>query len=352
MTILIIYTQIIKVKLGELFNMSTLNILLKEYEKKKFNAELNYESAKKSFYDSHPEIAILNEKINSTAIEISKAILNNNSKLAEKLKDDFETLKLEKSELLKNIDIPIEARAPIYECPICKDTGYINLDNKKTALCNCIKQKIFDIDFNKSNIGNLDKENFDTFDLSFYSDNVDVKKYNAKVSPRQNILNIKKIAENFINNFNNPEEKNLLFTGNTGLGKTFISNCIAKEMLSRNKTILYQTSPIMLDNIIDYRFGKSDLRGVYENIINVDLLIIDDLGAESLNGPKITELFNIINARLLNQYNSVKKTIISTNLNMNNLFDTYGERIFSRLASYYNICRFFGDDIRILKISK
>ena len=219
-------------------------------------------------------------------------------------------------------------------------------------LCNCIKQKIFDIDFNKSNIGNLEKENFDTFDLNLYSDNVDVKKYNAKISPRQNILNIKDIAMRFVENFDNPDEKNLLFLGNTGLGKTFLSNCIAKEILSNKRTVLYQTSPIMLDNIIDYRFGKSDLKEVYDNIINVDLLIIDDLGAESLNSFKVTELFNIINARLLSANNNVRKTIISTNLNMNNLFETYGERIFSRLASYYNICRFFGDDIRLLKLKK
>ena len=133
-------------------------------------------------------------------------------------------------------------------------------------------------------------------------------------------------------------------------GKTFLSNCIAKELLSKNKTVLYQTSPIMLDTIIDYRFGKSDLKEVYDNIINVNLLIIDDLGTETLNSIKMTELFNIINSRLLNQNNSTKKTIISTNLNMNNLFDTYGERIFSRIASYYNVCRFFGNDIRLNKL--
>lgn len=103
----------------------------------------------------------------------------------------------------------------------------------------------------------------------------------------------------------------------------------------------------MLDAIIDYRFGKSDLKEIYDNIINVDLLVIDDLGAESQNSVKISELFNIINARLLNQSHQVKKTIISTNLNMNNIFDTYGERIFSRIAAYYNVCRFFGDDIRL-----
>ena len=103
----------------------------------------------------------------------------------------------------------------------------------------------------------------------------------------------------------------------------------------------------MLDNIIDYKFGKSDFNEIYNNIINVDLLIIDDLGAEALNSFKLSELFNIINTRLLFQNNHITKTIISTNLNMNNLLDTYNERIFSRLASYYNVCRFFGDDIRL-----
>jgi len=211
---------------------------------------------------------------------------------------------------------------------------------------------MFDIDFNKSNIGNLEKENFNNFNSDLYSDEVSEEKYRAKISPKQNILNIKEIAMNFVNDFDNPEEKNLLFTGNTGLGKTFLSNCIAKEILSQGKTVLYETAPIMLDNIIDYRFGKSDFTEVYNNIINVDLLIIDDLGAEALNSFKLSELFNIINSRLLFQNNHVTKTIISTNLNMNNLLDTYSERIFSRLASYYNVCRFFGDDIRLAKLMK
>lgn len=211
---------------------------------------------------------------------------------------------------------------------------------------------MFDMEFNKSNIGNLEKENFDNFSLDLYSDDIDEQKYKAKISPRQNIQNIKEITLKFIKDFDNADEKNLLFTGNTGLGKTFLSNCIAKEMLSLGKTVLYQTAPIMLDNIIDYRFGNSDFNNVYNNIINADLLIIDDLGAESLNSFKLSELFNIINARLLFQGNHITKTIISTNLNMNNLLDTYSERIFSRLASYYNVCRFFGDDIRINRLIK
>ena len=130
-------------------------------------------------------------------------------------------------------------------------------------------------------------------------------------------------------------------------GKTFMSNCIANELLKNGKTVLYQTAPVMLDSIIDYRFGKNNEFN-YNDLLNVDLLIIDDLGTENLNNIKLSELFNILNTRLLNQNHHITKTIISTNLSLNNLFKTYDERIFSRLVGYYNICRFFGEDLRYL----
>lgn len=199
----------------------TLNTLLKEYEKKKFNAELAFENARNNFYSLHPDIAKINSELNKTALDISKAILNKDEIKVRDLKKYFNDLKFKKEKLLENVHIPIEAKEPIYECTICKDTGYVTDSNNKTELCNCIKQRIFDIDFNKSNIGNLEKENFEKFDLSLYSNEINEKKYNAKISPRQNILNIKSIAEKFVNNFENPDEKNLLFLGNTGLRKNF-----------------------------------------------------------------------------------------------------------------------------------
>jgi len=127
-------------------------------------------------------------------------------------------------------------------------------------------------------------------------------------------------------------------------GKTFLSNCIANEVLNLSKTVLYQTAPIMLDTIIDYRFNKNN-GDVYKDVLNVDLLIIDDLGTENQHSFKFTELFNIINSRIVTN----KKTVISTNLNINELFKNYDERIVSRLAGNYNICKFFGDDIRLKK---
>jgi len=335
-------------KLGGFMNQSTLKILLKEYESKKLKAELEAEKRKKDLYSSNEKLQKIDEKLNNFAFNQIKSILGNSSS-SEAFNKEINNLKKEKEKIIEALELPADFLQPNYECKICNDTGYIT-QNYQTALCNCIKQKIFDIEYNKSNIGNLAKENFQNFNLERFSNEKNPDKYKSKLSPRENIVNIKKICETFIDNFDDENEKNLLFTGNTGLGKTFLSNCIANELLKQGKTVLYQTSSVMLDTVIDYRFGKSSVTNdILDNILNVDLLIIDDLGTETMNSMKFTELFNIINTRLLNQNSHITKTIISTNLTLQNLFSTYDERIVSRFVGYYNICRFFGDDLRFKK---
>ena len=327
-------------------NNQDLKQLLKEYEQKREFAKQKCEKEVEELYLKNPKLSNIVDNINKTSINLSKSILLNNSEETFSLQKQLEELKKEKNNLLKDLNINNSFFEPEYECKKCNDTGYLVHNN--SVMCACLKQKLIDLQYNKSNIYNLEKDSFDTFNDDLLSDKVDENKYNSKISPRENINNIKKLAFDFINKFDDPNENNLLFTGNTGLGKTFLSNCIANEILKQGKTVLYQTAPIMLDEIIDYRFGKKD-SFIYDNILNADLLIIDDLGTENLNGLKFTELFNVINTRLLNQNNHITKTIISTNLSLNNLFQNYDERIFSRLAGYYNICRFYGDDIRINK---
>lgn len=329
---------------------STLKLLLKEWEQKKIRAEIDLEQRKKDLYLKIPELQKIDDEINKSALQTMKLLLNKNSnELLNNLNNKINSLKLEKSKILEQNNIPVNFFKPNYECLVCNDTGYI-FENNKSHLCNCIQQKIFDIEFNKSNICNISKENFSTFNLDVYSDEINPEKYKEKFSPRENILKIKQITDNFINNFDDPNEKNLLFTGNTGLGKTFLSNCIASELLKQGKTVLYQTSSNMLDAIINYKFDKPNSScDIYDNILNVDLLIIDDLGTECMNSMKFTELFNIINSRLLNQHNHITKTLISTNLTLKDLHENYDGRIFSRLIGHYNICKFFGDDIRFLK---
>lgn len=130
-----------------------------------------------------------------------------------------------------------------------------------------------------------------------------------------------------------------------------MSNCIAQELLKKGKTVLYQTAPVLLESVIDYKMNKqknlSD--NIYDSILTADLLIIDDLGTETVNTMKISELFTILNTRILNFNNRITKTIISTNLSIKDIFNIYEERIGSRIAGYYDIYYFFGDDLRFKK---
>lgn len=127
-----------------------------------------------------------------------------------------------------------------------------------------------------------------------------------------------------------------------------MSNCIARELLKKGKTVLYQTAPVLLDTVIDYKLNKQKnyKEDILKSVLETDLLIIDDLGTESLNSMKLSELFNIINTRILNLNQKITKTIISTNLNIKDIFNIYEERIGSRIAGYYDIYCFFGDDLR------
>jgi DNA replication protein DnaC len=329
-------------------NNTNLRTILNDYEKKRIYEINALEARKNELYIQIPRLKQIDSELSSASISVTKNILKyNNPSLINDLKKTIKNLQEEKKSLLNSIGKDESYLKIHYDCELCKDTGYIT-ENYRTIKCNCLKQKIFDLEYNKTNIYNLSDQNFSNFKSTFYSDAVDKEKYKSDISPRENIEIIKKICNNFIDNFNDKNEKNLLFTGNTGLGKTFLSSCIANELLKRGKTVLYQTAPVMFDTIIDYRFGKNS-SNIYNNLLDVDLLIIDDLGTECMNNMKFTEFFNIINTRLLNNNNKCTKTIISTNLNLQNLFNSYDERIVSRFVGYYNICRFFGDDIRFIK---
>ena len=324
-----------------------LSKLLLEYDQKKRRAELDLEKRKEQLYVSFPRLQEIETELNNFAINTAKNILKGSSSSLDDLNKKVLELRTEKEKILKQNKISI--LEPTYECYICKDTGYIQQEQYSSSICSCLKQKLLDISYNKSNISNLRKENFDTFRPEIFSDTIEIEKYNMNISPRQNMISIKEKCLDFVENFDNPETHNLLFTGNTGLGKTFMSNCIANELIKRGKNVLYQTAPVLIETVIDNKMSKyksSCQDDFYKNVLEADLLIIDDLGTECLNSMKLSELFTILNTRLLNLNNKVTKTIISTNLNINNIFRSYEERIGSRIAGFYDIYYFFGDDLR------
>lgn len=235
---------------------SLLKELLTEYERKRNSAIKLAEQKKEELYLANPRLDEIDNSLSKFSIFLAKLKLSSNSKKEiDKVNKEISKLKEEKNSILSLLNVDSSYFLPKYECTTCEDTGYIT-KNYSTTMCNCLKQKLFDIEYNTLNTYNIQNQTFDNFSDDIYSNKIDKEKYNMDISPKENIKLIKKIIINFINNFDNVKEKNLLFTGNSGLGKTFLSNCIANELLKKGKTVLYQTAPIMLDSIIDYKLRK------------------------------------------------------------------------------------------------
>ena len=329
------------------------NILV-EYEQKRRMAEVDLENRKKQLYQKRPRLQEIENEINKISINKAKSILMNeiNTIKNNEIESELNKLKKEKEKILEKEKITVDFFMPKYECNKCKDTGFINYENKKTQMCTCLKQKLINIAYNKSNLSNLQKENFENFNENIFSNEVNEKKYKMGISPRENIKKIKEASINFVKNFEDINTKNLFFTGNTGLGKTYMTNCIANELIKQGKTVLYQTAPVLLETIIDNKFTKyktTDTNDFYNQVLTADLLIIDDLGTEYQNSIKLSELFTILNTRALNLNNKLTRTIISTNLSIEKIFEVYEERIGSRIAGFYDIYYFFGEDLRLCK---
>lgn len=196
-----------------------LNSLLREYEQKKVNAELDLDRRKRHLYSLIPRLEEIDSELNMFAINTAKNILNNlsNSYTINDLKQRISDLKKEKETILLKNNYDLDYFKPFYECKICNDTGFLLDNNFKSTMCNCLKQKLLNIAFNNSNVYNVEKENFDNFNELAFSDEVDLSKYKFNISPRKNILNIKNKCIEFIENFNCINNKNLLFVGSTGL---------------------------------------------------------------------------------------------------------------------------------------
>lgn len=319
----------------------------RDYNLKRQRAQSDAKTYKKNIYDENPRLAEIEEEINMISVKSAKARIFSDelSRQVEQEKLELQIYKLNKEydRILEKIGISRKDFEPKYECSKCKDTGYV--ENK---MCNCFNQELINESFKQSNLNKIKDENFSTFDFGYYSTIGDKEKYGIDKSPFENIDAIKNLSLKFAHSLDDPSQKNLLFTGSTGLGKTFLANCVAAETIKQGKSVIYQTAPILLDKMVDYKFKfnkTDDEREEYDKIFNVDLLIIDDLGTEATNSAKFSELFNILNTRLLKN----KKILISTNLKPQEIKKEYEERIFSRFVGDFIVCRFVGDDIRLIK---
>ncbi|MCT4565602.1 MAG: ATP-binding protein [Maledivibacter sp.] len=323
-------------------NGSFIKDILLKYEKRRDDAEKELQYRKAEVYNIVPRLKDLDDEISKIGIKLSRTILQNPSDYeveVEKIKRYTEKLKQEKAILLTENNIPLNFLEINYSCKLCKDTGFVSNGKK----CKCFKQKLIDKAYAMSNLSNsLNNENFQTFDINIFSN----KKFEDEdLTPRENMLNILSVSEGFVNNFGKNNGENLLFYGTTGLGKTFLCNCIAKALLDKGKIVVYQTAFKILEIIEEYKFNKNktpELRMSYDLLFDCDLLIIDDLGTELTNTFTNIEIFNIINNRIIQN----KKTIVSTNLGPIDIANTYSHRVSSRIFGRFEMLEFYGPDLR------
>jgi len=225
-----------------------------------------------------------------------------------------------------------------YMCPDCHDTGYI-----RTDMCDCLL-KLYRQEQRESlsNLFKLGDETFDNFDLSYY-DNTPAP--DTGISPRRSMEIIYETCVEYARKFGK-KSMNLFFNGAPGLGKTFLSACIARVVAENGHSVVYDMASSIFAKFEDAKFLRTDdpeeMRAEVKRCLECDMLIIDDLGTEMTTAFTVSALYEIINTRLV----TGRKTIVSSNLTLHELRRRYSEQIMSRLEGEYQVLTFRGDDIR------
>lgn len=316
--------------------------ILKEYEDRRAAEKLARENRQKEVYERLPEVKTIDDEIESFSLSAMGAYLKcgkDPHKALSRLRQRMDELKERREALLLGAGYPTDYMETRYACPLCKDTGYVQYEK-----CRCLKQELINRAYHQSGLERiLERENMACFDLSLFEDR---PVPSETLTPRQNMQQILKRVQGFLGSFSENPGQNLLFSGPTGTGKTFLCNCVAKELLDQGYTVLYVTAYDLCALLEKERFQdrvrSPRLSFTSETVESCDLLILDDLGTEFRNTLSVTELFHCVNQRLLAR----RSTLISTNLTFADLGAAYGDRFSSRIFGSYTFCRFIGPDLR------
>ena len=279
---------------------------------------------------THPELARLEKELIALSQKKMQATLHSPQTLPS-LNQEYTILKEKQKTYLEAIGLSENAFEPVFHCDLCQDTG-----NSNNGICTCVKKRA-----NEKMLKQLcdqfpiDDFSFNTFSFEYYGGDEQKK--------IKDIFNAcKHYAETF-----SKKSKSLYLLGNTGLGKTHLTFAMAKEIVKKGYSVIYCTAQTMISALEKEHFGNA-VEPLQEYYLNCDLLILDDLGTEFLSSVAQSELYNVINHRVLHAL----PTIINSNLSPTQLEERYGERLVSRICGCYQSLHFYGDDIRIKKLKK
>jgi DNA replication protein DnaC len=324
------------------FNRENYRRIKQEFTAKHLAAGENQRARMREVEAGHPEFAEINSALSQTGLRIFSAAMEGRQGLdarIEALRRENETLLAQRAELLAMIGYPKDYLDLKYECGTCLDTGFTE---NGTRLCSCMRRALVMAGYETSGIGHLmDRQTFENFSLQYYTDPAD----------RKNMEHNFGTVKRYVELFSDEKSQNMLFFGQTGLGKTHLSSAIAKSLIDRGFDVLYETAQNLFGDFEDERFNRAYNTGMEERktdrYFSCDLLIIDDLGAELSNQFTASCLYNIINTR----YNTGKSCIISTNLSHNEIEKRYSPRVLSRLLGQYQNLQFTGRDVRQMKLT-
>lgn len=319
--------------------------ILAGYDARRKQASYDQDLRIQTIYRELPGIQAIDREIENfglTAMQRYLASPGDPKALVSSIRSHVDSLVHRKEALLAAAGYPADYMEIRYECPICKDTGYV--DHQK---CRCLKQRLIELAYDNSNLDSvLQTENFSTFNPTFFSP---VAAEPGGISPRENMMRIRDVVQRSLAGFHDRAGLNYLFHGTTGTGKTFMCNCIARDLLDRGFTVLYLSAYDFCSYMNDHRFryrgadDNDDTSRMIDFIDSCDLLIIDDLGTEASNNVSVADIFHCINKRILEK----RSTIISTNLGLQQIQKIYSDRLASRILGNYQIIKFYGEDLRL-----
>ena len=313
----------------------------KRYEAARTERRMELERHRENAYRREPRLQEIDAALRRTSGQVLAAALRQGSdpRLAvEQIRERNLSLQAEKKSILKRLHLPADYLTDQPACPLCHDRGYVESRMCRCLMGYCSEEQQKEL----SRMLDLGSQSFQTFSLDWYSDRIDPEQ---GMSPRANMEGVYETCVDYAAHFGR-DSGNLLFFGSPGLGKTFLSAAIAREVSTAGFSVVYDTATHIFRQFESEKFDYGDSSGSdVGRVLRCDLLILDDLGTEMTTNFVRSALYQIINTRLMEQ----RPTILNTNLQPNEFSDRYSVQIASRIEGEYQILTFFGEDIRQLR---
>ena len=317
------------------YNAENYKKIAAQYKDKNLRAKEAAEARREELHRRLPQVAEIDRALSATGLRIMREALKGKEGLdvrIRKLEEGNNLLLEARREILRANGYPEDYSSVHYECEECQDIGFVN-----GKMCKCMRRALTLAGYESSGVLKLiEKQNFDTFDLNYY-----------KGAERRNMEQILEISKDYALNFHDDTMRNLLFMGDTGLGKTHLSSAIAKVVVDRGFDVVYESAQKIFSDFEAEKFGRVPQgENRTERYLACDLLIMDDLGTEMQSAFTVSCLYYLINTRLINE----KSMVISTNIDKDEFSRQYTDRITSRLLGEFTVCVFAGTDIRSQKL--